>query len=172
MAINIFRARERIFYEKYLNSLDNFTPISNKTLFPHKIELDPISFSIITEDLKRLELLGYEINIVENNIIEVIGIPDGFAGDFESINKSIDELISIFSDPEINDLSKATGRHNMAVKLAQSSARSLQSTSLNNMEAQLLVNSLFSCNEPDRSPDGKKCLTIISSEELDNKFNI
>ena len=167
LAVNIFRARERVFYDRYLSSFSKYEPISQSILFPHQVELDPISISILMDDTGKLKSLGYDIVQQSDTQVEVYALPDGFNTSKDSIKDSLESLIAILSDTQ-----HESTNHKLALSMARSAAQSLNSTSLNNIEAQLLIDSLFACSEPDRTPEGRLCMSIIaSSEELDNKFN-
>ena len=57
----------------------------------------------------------------------------------------------------------------MAAKMAESAAAG-DPGSLRGPEAQLLVDQLFACREPNLTPDGRKCLTILTFEDLEKKL--
>ncbi|MFA6677006.1 MAG: DNA mismatch repair endonuclease MutL [Bacteroidales bacterium] len=167
LMIHIARSKERIFYERILASLDNFNPIIQTSLFPIKIQLEKNAYSILMSDTQKLKLLGFDIRPSENDDeVEIFGLPEGFTTENDSVSKSIDELIDILSDMSGESLENAGVREKVARKLAKSGASS-SSENLNLIEAQLLVDTLFICREPDRAPDGKKCMTIISINELE-----
>lgn len=87
---------------------------------------------------------------------------EGFEIDESGVAGSIDALIAALCDEtQIDDY-----RHSVAVKLAESAAATGRK-SLNHTEAQLLVDSLFACREPNLSPSGHRCVTIISTDDLD-----
>ncbi|MFA7116344.1 MAG: DNA mismatch repair endonuclease MutL [Bacteroidales bacterium] len=169
LLINIPRARERILYENYLKELDNFKPIVQSSLFSQIIDLDENSISILKEHKEKIEMMGFDIEFGKDNLITVNGLPDGFNTDAESIKTSIDDLIIILSDNTSKDIMKAEERHKIALKLAKSGA-SKKSKNLTSLEAQFLIDSLFGCSEPENTPDGLACMTILSSKELDKKF--
>lgn len=169
MLINIFRAKERIFYEKYLYNLDNSQPIAQQVLFPQTIELSPARYSLLMESPERLHSLGFDISTVGENTISVNGMPEGLETDEKSIIEIIDNLIVTFEECQSDFLTKAQGRDNMARSLAKSTALSGDKR-LSRNQARVLVDSLFCCAEPELSPSGKKIMEIITDEEIEKRL--
>lgn len=169
LLINIRRAKERIFYERYLKSLDDGSPVAQETLFPLTIELNSASYSILMEKPERLHLLGFDITPFGPLTIAVNGLPDGYSTDLDSARRSIDDLINTLSEGSSDDFFRADERSRIAISMAKSAAGGF-SKGMSSIEAQLLVDSLFACTQPDRTPDGKMCMTIITLEELDKKM--
>lgn len=167
LLISIGRAKERILYERYIKSLDNLIPLAQETLFPVTIKLNEIDYSIIAEHQDKFEFIGFNIILSdEPNTIVVTGLPDGFSPDIDTTNIAIDELICTIKEVGFDYLVKADSRHYVALALAKSGAKGANIT-VSSLEAQLLVDTLFACTEADRTPEGKKCMTIISIEDLD-----
>lgn len=166
LLINIRRAKERIMYERYLKALDDCTPIAQEVLFPVTYNLDPISFSVIEEALDKIEQLGFSISLTHPDTISVNGVPDGYSTDIPSVKKCIDELVVTLTEHGVDALSKADHRHKIALSLAKSGAAGYIDLS-SKLEAQLLIDSLFACSEPDRTPENKMCMKIITIDDLD-----
>ena len=61
MIVDVRRARERIFYERYLRQLDDLSPISHQVLFPCEVELSPERYAVLMEDPGRLAQLGFDM---------------------------------------------------------------------------------------------------------------
>ena len=168
LLINIKRAKERIFYERYLKSLDDNTPITQETLFPHTMELD-LSLIQAYEHFDKLHLLGFDITSFGPLTIAINGLPDGYSTDIQSTEKSIEDLITILSEETSEDFLRADGRNRVAISMAKSAASGFMGD-MSNIEAQLLVDSLFACTQPERTPEGKICMDIITVEELNKRF--
>ncbi len=167
LLIQIARAKERIFYERFIKNLDNRTPIAQCTLFPITIELSAHDYSLMTESKDTLTLLGFDIvSEKEENTISVRAIPEDFPADIDSVHSILDGLIASMWDEGNNILVKAESRHRMALRLASSGSCN-SNEKMGPLEAQLLIDSLFACAEPNRTPDGKKCMEIITIEDLE-----
>ncbi len=171
LIINIKRARERIFYEKYLDSLNNFSTISIRTLFPKSIELDENTYNIILENAGILQSLGFDIQPKEDgsprNVVEVMGLPENISDSTDDLLALIDQLV--YDLTELGNSQLEDARQKYAATLALSAAL-CGKESMNNQQAQLLIDTLFACREPSFSPSGKPCSTIITLEEIDKRF--
>ena len=167
MIVDIRRARERILYEKYLRQLDNSTPISHQVLFPCVIQLSPEKYSLLTENREQLRLLGFDIGPQEENSISVNGLPEEFGTDESSVRTAIDRLLASLMESGSIDLIRADNREAMARRLAGAAAASAGNGRLSADEARLLVDSLFSCAEPETSPGGKRCMSVLTEEDIE-----
>ncbi|MBQ0006564.1 MAG: DNA mismatch repair endonuclease MutL [Alistipes sp.] len=168
LVISISRARERIFCEQFLHSLDNGRPSVQVTLFPVLIDLNQNDYDILMEDSERLTDLGFDIRSFGPSTIIVNGIPDGLSTDEEAVKDTVTEMTSIFIREDVLELRKAVIRHRMAVSLSASAARAgKHAPSVE--EARTLIDRLFKCSEPARTPDGRKIMEIMTLESL-SKF--
>lgn len=167
MIVDIRRARERILYEKYLRQLDNSTPISHQVLFPCVIQLSPEKYSLLTENREQLRLLGFDIGPQEENSISVNGLPEEFGTDESSVRTAIDGLLASLMESGSIDLIRADNREAMARRLAGAAAASAGNGRLSADEARLLVDTLFSCAEPETSPGGKRCMSVLTEEDIE-----
>ena len=167
MIVDIRRARERILYEKYLRQLDNSTPISHQVLFPCVIQLSPEKHSLLTENTEQLRLLGFDIEPQEGNTISVNGLPEEFGSDESSVRTAIDGLLASLMESGSIDLIRADNREAMARRLAGAAAASAGNGRLSADEARLLVDTLFSCAEPETSPGGKRCMSVLTEEDIE-----
>ena len=167
MIVDIRRARERILYEKYLRQLDNSAPISHQVLFPCVIQLSPEKYSLLTENREQLRLLGFDIEPQEGNSISVNGLPEEFGTDESSVRTAIDNLLASLMETGSIDLIRADNREVMARRLAGAAAASAGNGRLSADEARLLVDTLFSCAEPETSPGGKRCMSVLTEEDIE-----
>lgn len=169
LLIHIRRAQERILYDRYIKTLDDCTPMAQESLFPTSLELDAISYSLLEEAQDLMPKLGFDISFLPHSTISVNGLPSGYSTDIPSVKNSIDELVVLLSEHGREALLRADGRHDIALSMARTGANG-PNVQYSGLEAQLLIDSLFACAEPDRTPDGKICMSIISTDELDKKL--
>ena len=167
MIVDIRRARERIFYERYLRQLDNSSPISHQVLFPCVLQLTPERFSLLTEDREQLLQLGFDISPADGTSVSVNGLPEGFGTDEDAVRAAVDDLLSILLETGSTDLMKADRREAMARRLAGAAAASAGNGRLSADEARLLVDNLFSCAQPEISPSGRKCMSVLTEEDIE-----
>ena len=94
-----------------------------------------------------------------------LALPEGFGSDEASARRGIDDLVAALRD----DTSLQDQAHVLASRMAASAA-ACDPGSLHTDQAQLLVDKLFACREPNLTPDGRRCLTILTLEELEKKI--
>lgn len=165
MVIDIRRARERIFYERYLEKIAEQQPVRQQTLFPVTLQLSAEDYLTVIEQPDLVARLGFDIQDFGGNTVVVNALPDGFGASEEAVRQAVDDLVAALrDDSSLEDQSLL-----LAARLAASAAAS-GTACLNAAEAQSLVDRLFACREPNLTPDGRKCLTIINFEELEKKI--
>ena len=165
MVIDIRRARERIFYERYLEKIAEHQAVRQQSLFPVTVQLSAEDYLAVLEQPDLVARLGFDIQDFGANTVVVNALPEGYDTGEESVRRSIDDLIAALKD----DTSLEDQHHLLAAKMAGSAAASGPG-SLHATEAQLLVDQLFACREPKLTPDGRRCLTILTLEELEKKL--
>ena len=166
LLIDIRRAMERINYEKYLNALANEGKVAQRILFPVYLEPDITVISILKENIEVLELLGIDISFTGNSLT-VNALPDGVDDEAASVEEFLNNIAQEMSEGDRN-FEKET-KEELAKRLAKSGS-SGKITTLNNFEAQSLIDYLFACKEPNFTPSGKPCITILSGEEIEKNF--
>lgn len=166
LIVDVRRARERIFYERYLRQLDDSSPISHQVLFPCVVTLPPERYHLLMEDPGRLRQLGFDIEPAGDFTISVKGLPEGFGTDEEAVRKAVDDIVAALMDAGPEGLGKAAAREEMARKLARA-AVSGTDTRISGDEARLLVDTLFSCAEPEISPAGRRCMFILTEQDIE-----
>ncbi|HIZ87686.1 MAG TPA: DNA mismatch repair endonuclease MutL [Candidatus Coprenecus pullistercoris] len=170
MIVDIKRARERIFYERYLRQLDNSSPISHQVLFPCVIELSPEKLSLLMEERDRLRQIGFDYEPEGDRAVSVNGLPEGFGTDEQAVRTAVDSMLSTLMETGSIDLLKADNRESMARKLAAAASVSAGNSRLSSDEARLLVDTLFSCAQPEISPSGRKCMTVLTEDDIERQL--
>jgi len=166
MVIDQKRAHERILFEEYIGVINTKSLISQKTLFPETLQLNPTDYETLKEIKNDLLKLGWEIGMKEKNTIEILGIP-GYH-QFENPAQNIEKFIEAYktTSPDFNE--KAVER--IALSLAKSTAIQYDAT-LSFMEMNNLFDRLFACSNPNYTADGKKVISIIPTDEIVKKMN-
>ena len=163
LVVNAKRAAFRILFERYIDSLSGSErPAAQKMMLPVTLELTPESKLQAEEFLGRFPELGFEGSIVADNALEINAVPDGFAADEQSVREYVDEIFASFDG--LGD--KTDPKAGLAEKLAEASAYGQKA--LNETEAQLLVEQLLKCRQPQMTPDGKGCYNILTPEKIDS----
>ena len=87
------------------------------------------------------------------------------------INNSIEEIIEdILDDENIFDKSKNFSYSDFFAKKLSKSSSIKTGQSLNSNEQEFLVNQLFSCKEPNLSPDNKQIFITLNKNDIENRF--
>jgi DNA mismatch repair protein MutL len=166
MIIDQQAAHERILYEQYLNVLQNGEFSSQKELFPRTVELDASKASVLIKILDRVVALGFEIEEFGKNTFIVHGTPSALDS-----NTSIEQVIEQLIDQYVNNLEFELGiEDNLARSMSFSSCLK-KGKKLEKEEMTALVDMLFACKLPTKSPSGKKCFVIYDLNEIDKRFN-
>ncbi len=164
MVIDQKRAHERILYERYIRSLAMNQPVAQRNLFPETLELDAADYQILKEIAGDLQMLGFDISDFGNNTFVINGCPSDFPdqnplGIFERFLETYKTTGDI----------KTRQREKLARSMAAANAVGY-GEKLTGRAMQELVDSLFACENPNYSPDGKPVVFIIPFEELERKI--
>ncbi|MEL7220164.1 MAG: DNA mismatch repair endonuclease MutL [Bacteroidota bacterium] len=159
-------AHERILYEKYLQTLANQQSLSQGQLFAQTIELPPADALLLTEMLPELNLLGFDMEPFGQNAFVINGLPVEVAGK-QNEAAIIDQLISQY---KTNIDLKLDARESIARAMARSAAVK-RGSRLEASEMKLIINQLFACENPMRSPGGRACFLTFNLDELEEQFN-
>lgn len=165
MLIDQTAASERILYEKYLSALQT-SPVSiQKLLFPRTTEFSQADSELIKDLLPEINKLGFEIEEFGQNAFVIHGLPAELA---ETTNEQtlLEKLLSQYKENIELDLGIY---ENLARSMARSAAIR-RSQPLTGREMQDLIDQLFACSIPYKSPSGRNCFITFDLEELQKKF--
>lgn len=155
------RAHERILYERYLLQLQGSQGASQQLLFPLSYYFQPSDAEVLKSLLKELRQIGFEMEMAGQNQFVVNGLPVGL-GESEA-GPLLEQLLSEFRQASEAD----AGMHH--TRLAASLARN-QAVKAGQMlsaeEIKNLIDSLFACQAPDLSPDGRPTLKVLTPDDL------
>lgn len=165
LAVHIGRARERIFYERYLERIAERMPVAQQTLFPVSLQRTPDEVLTIEEEAETLVDLGFDIRSLGGGALVVNALPEGYPTDPEGVAKAVDELIAALRDESLSD----DYRTFLAGKMARSAAAAGSGT-LTRQGAQDLLAQLFQCRQSQRTADGRKVSVLITLEDLDKQL--
>ncbi|MBU8892038.1 MAG: DNA mismatch repair endonuclease MutL [Bacteroidales bacterium] len=166
MIIDQKRAHERILFEKFLQTLSSESAVTQKSLYPKTIELDTKDHALLMEINHDLKTLGFDIDDFGGNSIIINGMPvDSGNQEPEQI---IDKFLNEYLTKEVD--AKIQAKEKIAKSLAKATAIS-SNQHLNNEEMWEMVDLLFACQNPNYSPFGKLIVSIITTDELEKRFN-
>ena len=165
LVIDIKRAYYRIYYEQFLNEINNKKNLSQRLLYPIEISFSPSDILIIKSVKNILSHLGFIFSIQKNNVnIRSIHPIFNFR-EVESIFNDIIEKNSL----DFEELSPSLNDH-IAKLLANSKSKKILKLK-NKKEQDLLLNKIFNCKEPNLCPHNKKIIFKLSIGKINSKFN-
>ncbi len=164
MIVNIARARQRIFYERYLKSMLGHECQIQEELFPKTVTLDHSSYTTLIDNVEKVRSLGFEIRPFGKDCIVVSGTPADFKGEKFSVEDSIEELATYIEDGSETELFQKA-----AEQIIRRSNFSY-TADISEREAGAVIDELFLCKDPATSPAGGYTFIRISAEEIKQKM--
>jgi DNA mismatch repair protein MutL len=158
-------AHERVIYEQ-LKAAGTDKPVATqRSMFPVSFELAPADAAILEEIMTDLQFLGYIIEPFGKNTFVIQGTPaDVGQGNEKHIIDVLLEQYKHFS----NDV-KFSKREKLIRSLTRQ--QSIKTgVRLTEREMRQLVNDLFSCEQPNVSPDGNPTYLEFKQEQLEKMF--
>lgn len=165
MVIDQHAAHQRILYERYLGIFRNREAVVQQELFPHTIQLAPADAQLLKSILNEVQQLGIVIEEMVGNSFVIQGMPAELQQyDYQ---KLIEELLQQHQE----NLQLQLGLHDsLARSVAYYSALPAGKT-LAAREMQQLIDELFACEVPHKTPHGRKTFITIELEELVERFS-
>lgn len=167
MVVSIRRARERILYEQALKALASNAHVTQTAMFPVEVQVGAQQLQLFMDAAGTLSLLGFDIHPSGTDTIVVEGVPEGYSCEPGKVEQMVADMAVILSEgtaalPELM-------RQQMAEKFATLGASGSQALS-DPLEAQRLIDTLFSCENAEVTPGGRRIVTIVGMDEIDKKF--
>lgn len=159
-------AHQRILFERALADLQAGVGLSQQLLFPQLICLNQGDCELLRELSPLAMALGFDYSISENRTVTVRGVPSDLQAGAE---KKI--LQSVLDEYKANsELTHLSVQENMARSIAVRGAIS-PGVKLNEEEMRTMIDRLFQCEDPYRTPNGKPTLIRLTCDELKQRFN-
>lgn len=166
MFIHQQRAHMRILFDHYMQLISKKESVSQQLLFPEQFSLSHADSLLFDTVLPELKFVGFEIRSSESAVYEIFGIP-------EQINPGSINLFLMNLLDKVKHATEdvhATLQSDLALSLAKFACVKV-GQKLTEEEMNDLIDRLFSCQNQQFSPEGKKIVEIMSMEELDSRFN-
>lgn len=165
MVIHQHRAHERILFEEFLQHITVHQAVSQQLLFPVIIDVTKEELAFLNDIKSVLEHTGFVFSKLENEAIEISGIPAAIKN--EQVTFIISDLLACIDENAIEDASLH------ATLVAKSMAKSIAIKSgkpLTKQEQEDIVNRLFACKEPTVTPTNKSIFITYSTNDFDKKL--
>lgn len=159
-------AHERILYEKYLTQLEQKQVLTQAELFPCTLRFTPSDALILHEILPLINQLGYDIREFGKNSFVVQGIPADVPKGSDA-QKLVEMLLEQFK----NETDLRLGIHERLARALTRSSAIKRGTPLSIPEMQSLIDQLFACSMPFKSPTGRACFLTFDLAKLSKDFS-
>ncbi len=160
MIVNIPRARQRIFYDNYLNSIKKRECAIQQELFPKTISLDHATFTTLIANLDKVERLGFEVREFGKDCVVVSGVPADFRGGLFSVEECIEEIAHLIEEKNEEEF-----LHKAAMEVVRHTNFSY-SERITESEAKAVINRLLCCSDSATAPTGGYCIVKIGAQEI------
>ena len=164
MIVDQRRAHIRILYERYLAQMKEHDAATQGLLFPELLELSPSDAALLSSMLDDVRSLGFDIVPLGGSTFSVVGTPSGQTNPLAVVQQMI-ETVKMQDSVGSDAL-----HHRLALVLAQHNAIEVGEV-LTPVQMETLIGDLFSCGNPNLSPNGQSVLTILRQEAMDKMFN-
>lgn len=165
LVVDQHRAHERVLYERNLKLLAQGAGMSQTELFPRHIELSAADLALVEGVLPELRSMGLDLVLFGGRTVQVNGMPAEAAD--EDPTRLLEQLLE-----QLRSAGSALRNERHPV-LARGMARSMairHGRVLSVPEMHGLIDRLFACEQPTRTPGGKPVLFTLSLDELDQRF--
>ena len=165
MLIDQQNAHERILYEQYLEQLKQQKPATQKQFFPQTMELSPSDEGVLNEIMDDLFALGFDIQALGGGTYAINGVPADVAGKGGEV-RLIEKLLEQY---KLN-INLNLGTHENLARAMAKSAAVKRGTKLSQAEMKELIDQLFYCENPTKSPSGKTVVVEYYLDDLQSLF--
>jgi DNA mismatch repair protein MutL len=168
VTINPQAARERIAYERLLDSAREDKATSQALLIPETIKLGPVDAARLSAALETISRMGFSVEAFGTDTFKIDAVPQ-----LIGTLSARDVLTTIAHDLAEGSGTRRAGERWRDERIAKSIARSYAGASLKLTPegARRLVEELSSCRMPYVCPRGKPVMIFTSTTELDRKFS-
>jgi DNA mismatch repair protein MutL len=165
--VNILLARERIWYERYLNSLKNRKSTTQQLLFPRTVVFSHTDYELLSGLLDYVRSLGFDIGEFGKETFVINGLPADLPKGSEQ--KLLEGLLDSFK--ENKEKHKLDELENMARSMAKNAAI-MSGTTLTEKEQHYLLSELLKCDFPKYCPFGRPVFVNLQREDISKSFKI
>jgi len=166
MIVDQQAAHERILYEQYLDLLNSGEYVSQRELFPKMVELEAAKASVLSQILPTVNALGFDMAEFGQNTFIIHGTPAGLDNKMP-VEQLMEKIVDQYT---INYEFQLGIQDNLARSMAVSACIK-RGRNLEKEEMNLILDQLFACKMPYKSPSGKNCFISIELDEIQKRFN-
>jgi len=166
MLIDQQAAHERILYEQYAAMPHKKKAVSQQSLFPQHVHLNPADYAMVQELKDEISALGFDFSSMGQNMVVINGVPpDVKSGDEKMVFEGLLEQYKANQDKlsltKSDNLARAIAKR-MSIKRGQR----LEPEAMRN-----LIDRLFACENPHYAPNGQSIFYILELNKIAQFFN-
>lgn len=165
MLIDQHRAHVRVLFDRYMEQIRQKHGVAQGVLFPEIVQFLASEVAVLEDIQEDLSAVGFELTSLGGGSYAINGAPSGIEGlkPVELVRNMVHTALEKGCDV------KEEVQSMLALTLARAAAIVYgQVLSVDEMSA--LVDSLFACESPNYTPDGRVVLTTIREEEIERLF--
>lgn len=158
-------AHERILYEEFMQKLEGQPARVQKELFPRTLTLGPADSALIESILPLLVHLGFDIAAFGEHTFIIHGVPADLPPRTDAL-----ELIRQMLHLHKEDLPIKPGNAATLAKNLAKNAAIKRGVTMDQPEMKNLIDRLFACEIPFKTPSGKLCFITYELEAIEKQF--
>lgn len=159
------RLHARILFEQYLKRMEKAERYSMPLLFPEVLEFSVQENSLFTQVQDELVAIGFAFEPFGKTAYQITAIPEGL-GDSNPAEAVLDTMTLLQTDVTAG---KQQQKQWVAQSIAEKSAIKA-GKELTDMEMQLMLEQLATCQDATYSPSGKALAYCLNETEIENKL--
>ena len=167
MIVHIARARERILYEQALRAFSGRAHVTQTALFPVQVQVGTAQRLLFEEHAALLGSLGFDIAPFGTDTVVVNGVPEGYSCEAGKVEQLVSDLVYILSEDK--DALSELMQQRLAEKFATLGASHADPLS-SPQEAQRLIDTLFASDNAERTPGGRRIVSIVPLPDIEKRF--
>ncbi|MBB3187140.1 DNA mismatch repair endonuclease MutL [Microbacter margulisiae] len=165
MFVDRQRAHIRILFEQWMRQLRERKGFSQQLLFPEMISLSIDDALLFETVLPELQDVGFDLSSLGKDTFVINGVPAGFE------KSSVMSMIELLIDTVKHSKGKMKEVLDEAIALTMAKSAAVNNDRpMTQDEMGQLLGQLFTCENPNTTPDGKPIVVILGQDEIEKKF--
>ena len=167
MLVHVRRARERVFFDRFVKALSANAHVTQAALIPVKVVVGVEGRLLIEEHADMLKQLGFDITPFGTDTVVVSGVPEGCSAQPGKAETLVRDLLLVLGD----DTGGLPGVMEQAVAQKFALMASAEGDKISSaLEGQRLLDALLQSDNPEYTAAGKRIIAILPEGELDKRF--
>ena len=167
MLVHVRRARERVFFDRFVKALTADGHVTQTALFPVQVTVGVEGRLLIEEHADLLRQLGFDIAPFGTDTVVVNGVPEGCSAQPGKAETLVRDLLLVLGD----NTGGLPGVMEQAVAQKFALMASAEGDKLSSaLEGQRLLDALLQSDNPEYTAAGKRIIAIVPESDIDKRF--